>query len=145
MSMLMRQIERFRSTGQSEALVAIIPYCRWLALDFTMVDGQLRGHMPFSPRLVGNPAVPALHGGTISALLESTAMFQTMLDGPGEVLPKTINLTVEFLRSGRQVETWSRAIITRRGRRVVNVRAEAWQNEADRPIAIATLHLLVGG
>jgi acyl-coenzyme A thioesterase PaaI-like protein len=59
------------------------------------------------------------------------------------VLPKTINITIDYLRSGRTVDTFARGVITRHGRRVANVRVEAWQDDPERPIAIAYAHFLI--
>jgi acyl-coenzyme A thioesterase PaaI-like protein len=86
--------------------------------------------------------LPAIHGGVISALLESTAIFQLMWETEAIMLPKTITLTVDFLRSGRAVDTFARGLLTRQGRRVANVRVEAWQDDRDRPIAVASAHFL---
>ena len=52
-------------------------------------------------------------------------------------------LTVEYLRSGRPVDTFARGVPTRQGRRVANVRVEAWQDDRSRPIAVASAHFLV--
>jgi acyl-coenzyme A thioesterase PaaI-like protein len=99
--------------------------------------------MRFSERIIGNPAIPALHGGTLGALLESTAIFELLWQSATVVLPKTINVTVEYLRSAAPVDTFCRALVTRHGRRVANVRAEAWQEDRNRPVATASAHFLV--
>ena len=95
--------------------------------------------------MVGNPMLPALHGGTMGALLESTAIFELLWHAESIVLPKTINLTVQYLRSARPVDTFATATITKHGRRVVAARAEAWQGADERPVATASAHFLVLG
>ena len=87
--------------------------------------------------------LPALHGGTLGALLESTAIFHLLWEAETLFLPKTITLTIDYLRSGRPVDTFARGVITKQGRRVVNVRAEAWQDDPARPIAIGNGHFLI--
>jgi acyl-coenzyme A thioesterase PaaI-like protein len=47
--------------------------------------------------------------------------------------------------AGKPVDTHAAAVITKRGRRVINVRAEAWQEDRARPIATAFSHFLVMG
>ena len=132
-----------KQTGDITPLVAAIPYARFLGITALHVDGELRGHLPFGDHLVGNPMLPAIHGGVISALLESTAIFQLMWEAEAIIIPKTITLTVDFLRSGRAVDTFAHGILTRQGRRVANVRALAWQEDRGRPIAVASAHFLV--
>ena len=93
--------------------------------------------------LIGNPALPALHGGTVGALLESAAIFELLVRAETVVLPKTITLTVDYLRSGRPQDTHARAFVTRQGRRVTNVRVEAWQEDRGKLIAAAAAIFLV--
>ena len=66
-----------------------------------------------------------------------------MSASPAILLPRTITLTVDYLRSGRAVDTFARGILTRQGRRVACVRVEAWQDDRSRPIAVASAHFLI--
>lgn len=143
MSELVALIERAKRCGSFADVSAQIPYWRWLGIDAEIVDGELLGKLRFSDPLIGNPVLPALHGGTIGALLESTAVFQLFWQAETVVLPKTINITVAYLRSGRPVDTWAKATITKQGRRVASVRVEAWQDDRERPIASASANFLV--
>jgi uncharacterized protein (TIGR00369 family) len=140
---LTRLVDAARRSGDVARLVDIVPYARFLGVEMVRVDGELCGRLRFAEHLVGNPMLPALHGGVIAALLESTAVFQLMWETEAIVLPKTITLTVDYLRPGRTVDTHARGILTRQGRRVANVRVEAWQDDRRRPIAVASAHFLV--
>jgi len=143
LSALLARIEAFRHSGDPSPLIGAIPYAQFLGLSMQVSAGELRGKLSFADHLVGNPALPALHGGTTGALLESTAIFELLWSADTVVLPKTISITIQYLRSGRPLDTFARGVITKRGRRVVTVRAEAWQKEPDRPIATATASFLV--
>lgn len=136
-------LEEVRRTGNVDALLSVIPYARMLGLSAHVRDGDLLIRMAGSDHLVGNPVLPALHGGTVGALLESTAIFKVMREADTERVPKIITLTVDFLRSAKVTETWARASITRLGRRVANVQARAWQDSEERPIAVAHAHFLL--
>jgi acyl-coenzyme A thioesterase PaaI-like protein len=140
---LVSLIGRAKASGDYGALIEAIPYARWLGIGAEVVDGELLGKLTFSDPLIGNPVIPALHGGTIGALLESTAIFKLFWEAETVFIPKTINLTVEYLRSGRPVDTWARAFITKHGRRVASVRVEAWQEDRTRPIASGAVNLLI--
>jgi acyl-coenzyme A thioesterase PaaI-like protein len=50
---------------------------------------------------------------------------------------------VDYLRTGRAVDTYAKGTITKHGRRVANVRVDAWQDDRDRPIASAHAHFLL--
>ena len=92
---------------------------------------------------VGNPWRKALHGGLIGAVLETAAIVQLILEPDVETLPKPINITVDYLRSGRVAETRARARVTKLGRRVANVYASCWQDDETRPIATLSGHFLM--
>jgi acyl-coenzyme A thioesterase PaaI-like protein len=140
---LVELIAEAKRTNQPGRLTDVVPYARFMGLSMRHVAGELLGHLTYSNTLIGNPALPALHGGALGALLESTAIFQLLWEAETVVLPKTIDITVEYLRSGRPLDTWARGILTRQGRRVANVRIESWQEDRQRPIAIAHAHFLI--
>ncbi len=143
MSDMVTAIRRAKDTGDFSELVAAVPYWRFLGISAELSAGEMLGKLSFSDPLIGNPVLPALHGGTIGALLESTAVFELFWQAETVVLPKTINITVAYLRSGRPQDTWAKAVITKHGRRVASVRVEAWQDDRARPIASASANFLV--
>ena len=138
---LMRQARR---SGDLAALNAAIPYHRYLGLEVRQGPEGLVLVMPFDDKLIGNPTLPALHGGVTGALLECAAIATLMAEVDTESLPRIINLSIDYLRPGRARDTYARGRITRQGRRVVNVQAQAWQQTPAEPIATASAHLLIG-
>ena len=99
--------------------------------------------MPFADAVVGRPGF--LHGGAIAGLLEVAAIaaLQQALaaDGGGRIKP--VNVTVDFMRGGRDKPTHAAGVVTRLGTRVANVEATAWQDARDRPIAAARMTYLI--
>ena len=126
-------------------LLDSLPYARFLDLRTQINGDELTVVMPFHDRLIGNPLLPALHGGSTAALLEMTAMAQVSLTYPRLRLPRPINVTVAYLRSGRPTDVFAQAHINKAGRRVAHVTAEAWQERRDQPIASLTAHFLLYG
>ncbi|NVI98897.1 PaaI family thioesterase [Myxococcus sp. AM009] len=131
---LVRQV---RKTREYKRLTDAIPYTRFMGIGVENLAGEMLCRMAFNPRNIGNSLLPALHGGTLGALLESAAVFELLLQTNTERVPKVISLTVDFLRSGKPQDTFAKAFITRQGRRVANVRVDAWQDDRTRPIASA--------
>jgi uncharacterized protein (TIGR00369 family) len=137
-------LDELRSTGNFAPVLATIPYALYLGLSVQVVDGDPITTLAASPDLVGNPMISALHGGTVGALLESTAIFKLFWEGGTTAIPKTINITIDYLRSGRADQaTFARASITKHGRRVANVQVVAWQVDESVPIATAHAHFLL--
>jgi len=124
-------------------LLDTLPYARFLGLQSLMEGDDLIVVMPFADHLIGNPMLPALHGGSTAALLEFTAVAQVALAYPRLSLPRPIDVTISYLRSGKPVDTLASARISRAGRRVAHVLAEAWQGDASHPIASLTANFLL--
>jgi uncharacterized protein (TIGR00369 family) len=138
-------IAHARESKDWASLIAAVPYARFLGITLEERDGALRGCMRYSDHLIGNSSLPALHGGTLGALLELTAQFELIYSAQTIVLPKTVTLTIDYLRSGKAVDTYVRARTVKRGRRVTTVHAWAWQEDEANPVAQATVHELVIG
>jgi uncharacterized protein (TIGR00369 family) len=140
-------LDRLRQGGTPadwDALAARVPYGRFLGISIVPEpDGRFLTRLAFDEKIIGNTVLPAIHGGVIGAFLETTAMFQVLVDAESEHLPKPITLTVAYLRSAGPRETFARAVITKQGRRVVSVRVEAWQEDPTKPVATAQGQFLV--
>jgi len=143
-----RQIDQLRDAKNRSApqdVVRAIPYLEFLGVTVEeKPGGVLICHLPFQDKLVGNPTLPAIHGGVIGGLLESVALLQLIWSLDAPTLPRTVNTSIDYLRSGWAKDTFARGRITKQGRRVANVRAEAWQDDPERPIAAAHGHFLLG-
>jgi uncharacterized protein (TIGR00369 family) len=125
-------------------LVAAIPYCRHLGVSARLDGETIVLAMPFGQHLIGNPMIPALHGGVIGSLLETAAIAQVIYDTVPLKLPKPVDITVDYLRTGRAVTSYASARIAKQGRRVLNVHAQMWQEDESRPIAGLRGHFLLG-
>jgi len=141
-------LTELRSRGTAadyHELVERTPYARFLGLSIDSIDahGRLLTRLRFDPAIVGNPNLPAIHGGVIGAFLEMAAIFQLVREGEGDRLPKPINFTVEYLRSAGPRDAFAQATLTKHGRRVANVRVQAWQDDPERLIAAAHGHFLI--
>jgi uncharacterized protein (TIGR00369 family) len=125
------------------AALARIPYAIFLGVRAELKGDELTLVMPFSDHLVGNPMLPALHGGVVGALMELTAITQLAIASKSEKFPKTIDIGVDYLRSGRPLDTFARARVVKIGRRIANVQVEAWQGQRSQPIAAMHGHFLL--
>jgi acyl-coenzyme A thioesterase PaaI-like protein len=155
------QVVKQRRDAALRALIGGVPYIQFLGIQFDRRGDELTAVLPFDERLIGNPSLPALHGGATAGFLEVTAvielawqtlweeMEQGRLDPttlhPTHMprLPKTIDFTVDYLRSGLPRDGYARAHVNRSGRRYASVHVEAWQDNRARPFAQATGHFLM--
>ena len=120
------------------------PYAAVLGLvEETGADGAPALAMPFGQHVLGRPGF--LHGGAIGGLLEMAAIvaLRHALAAEGGGAIKPVNVTVDYMRGGRDKLTHARGVVTRLGTRVANVEASAWQDAPDRPIARARMNYLI--
>ncbi len=146
------------------SLIKQIPFCKTLGIKLDCLGNEITAHLPFKKDFIGNPAIPALHGGIIGSFLEITAIIQlswaiflerkddqiklkkSSLEVQDTILqriPKTIDITIDYLNSGRPVESFARAKINKIGRRYASVSVKSWQDEPNKPFAMASGHFLV--
>lgn len=155
------QVIKQRRDGALNALVHGVPYVQFLGIEFDRRGDELTAVMPFDDKLIGNPMLPALHGGAIAGFLETTAVIglawsvlwediesgnidtDELAIGHLPRLPKTIDFNIDYLRSGLPRDAYARAKVNRSGRRYASVHVEAWQDQRDKLFAQATGHFLM--
>ena len=127
----------------SRHILQSMPFARFLNLSLELAGNELTIKLPFDDKLIGNPVLPALHGGVIGAFMEMTAMMQLSVSENYSHLPKPINVSVQYLRSGKALDTFARAHLNRVGRSIANVEVVAWQDNKNLPIATLQSHFLL--
>lgn len=152
------QAVKGRRDAALRRLVEGVPYIAYLGVQFDRRGDELTALLPFREDLIGNPLLPALHGGATAAFLEIASIVElawsSLWEGmeagridpaaPGPVvLPKTIDFTVDYLRTGLPRDAYARARVNRSGRRYASVHVEAWQDNRARLFAQATGHFLM--
>ena len=133
------------SEGQERlaSLLARTPYVKFLGMGADLAGDELTGVLPFSPHLVGNRVLPAIHGGVVGAFMEMTALVQLTLTQPEGRQPRTIDVTIDYLRPARGQTTQARAKVQKAGRRIASVHVEAWQDDIARPVAALRGHFML--
>ncbi len=126
-------------------LIESIPYARLIGLECLSVGEQFIFKLPKNEDNLGNPTLPALHGGVIGGFMEASATLHLMLSGSGEgeAIPRIIDFSLDYLRPGRHRDSFCQCTIIRQGRKIANVSIDSWQTTRDEPIAVARAHFLL--
>ena len=124
-------------------LIASIPYATTLGIEADFSDDGLLLILPYQKSNIGNPTLPALHGGAIGGFMEVCAMAELRRRAPKLPFSKPIGINIDYLRRGKPIATYARANIFKEGARVANVRVRAWQESPETPIAALSGHFLV--
>lgn len=120
-----------------------IPYIEFLGIREVPGAELPMFRLPYQAKLIGNPHLPALHGGVIAGFAETAALLHLVRTLGGAKLPKGIDFSIDYLRAGRPIETFAQCELVRVGARVALVQVRCWQTSPDKPIVVARGHFLL--
>lgn len=120
-----------------------IPYAVYLGIRAEVEGNDILFVLPADRKLIGNPTLPAIHGGVVGAFMEQAATLHLLAKMDEPVLPRIINFSLDYLRPARLRDTFARCTLTRQGRQIANVSITAWQETSEVAVSIARAHFLV--
>ena len=132
-----------REEGTPIYLIEIIPYATMLGLEPHFEGDELLYRLPPKKGNVGNPTLPALHGGALGGFMEMSATLHLLMNMSVLKLPKVVDFSIDYIRAGLMKDTFVSCVLIREGRKLANVHIEAWQDDRQVPIARARANFLV--
>ena len=84
---LLKRLADVRKQGDVGRLAEAIPYAQWMNIAPENSTGELLTRMRFTESLIGNTHLPAIHGGTLGAMLEMAAIFHLLWETDTETVP----------------------------------------------------------
>ncbi len=100
--------------------------------------------LPFKRELIGNPVLPALHGGVLAGFGETAMILHLTNTNPAiKGVPRGIDFAIAYMRSAKPVDTFVQGTTVRQGNRVALVQVSIWQDDPQRPVAQARGHCLM--
>lgn len=126
-----------------DILISMFPYAKLLGIECLRLGDDMVFRLPANKDNIGNPVLPAIHGGVIAGFMEHSAMLHLLMFMEIPHLPKIIDFSIDYLRAGHYRDTFVRCQVWRQGRRVANVAITAWQTNQAEPIATARAHFKV--
>ncbi|MDY7560074.1 PaaI family thioesterase [Pseudomonas sp. 10B1] len=137
------QVRLAHQHNSYESLFEMIPYARLIGIECTRRGGVLIFRLPANGDNIGNPLLPAIHGGVIAGFMELAAAMHLLIATDSGAVPKIIDFSVDYLRAGYFRDTYAQCQVWRQGRRVANVAVTAWQTLSTEPIATARAHFKI--
>lgn len=138
-----QQLREAHGRGDYSALLQLIPYAGLIGIECSRDGDDLLFRLPANPDNIGNPLLPAIHGGVIAGFMELSAALYLLIFSESASIPKIIDFSIDYLRAGHFRDTWARCQLWRQGRRVTNVAITAWQGDINEPIATARAHFKI--
>jgi uncharacterized protein (TIGR00369 family) len=125
------------------AAIDLIPYAGLIGMECMMLGEEVIYRLPALESNIGNPTLPAIHGGVMGGFMENAAILFVLKKINTDRLPKVVDLSIDYLRPGRFQDTYARCEVVRQGRKIANVSVTVWQDHRSKPIANARTHLLL--
>lgn len=126
-----------------DELVKAIPYAKTIGVQCIRLGDHCLFKLPQNDDNIGNPTLPAIHGGVLAGFMETAAVLHVMLAIELQHIPKIVDFSIDYLSPGRHRDSFAQCEIVRQGKKIVNVMITAWQRTQDKPIATARAHFLL--
>ncbi|MDA9559551.1 PaaI family thioesterase [Porticoccaceae bacterium] len=140
---LQASLQRARHESSPQQILDLIPYSSFIGAEAELEGDGVLYWLDRRPSNIGNPSLPAIHGGVIGGFLELSAAIEILYTLNVELIPKVVDFSLDYLRPGRYKTIYANCTVLRQGKKLVNVTATAWQDNPDTPIATARCHFLI--
>ncbi|APC15255.1 thioesterase [Pseudomonas frederiksbergensis] len=137
------QLQQAHERGDYASLLHLIPYAKLIGVECSRLGDELLFRLPANKDNIGNPLLPAIHGGVIAGFMELAAALHLLIFTGSPGVPKIIDFSLDYLRAGQFRDTYAKCQVCRQGRRVANVAITAWQSTQTEPIATARAHFKI--
>lgn len=136
-------LEAARNCASPNDVMKLIPYSGFIGAQASLVDGRARYWLDARVSNIGNPSLPAIHGGVIGGFLELSVLVELLFCLETSAFPKVIDFSLDYLRPARYQTLYAHCQILRQGKQVINAAATAWQDDIKTPVATARGHFLI--
>ena len=139
-------LSQARQQSSPQQILDLIPYSSFIGAQAKVLKADSENVLYWLERRasnIGNPSLPAIHGGVIGGFLELSATIEVLYTLDVNVVPKVVDFSLDYLRPGRYKTIYANCTVLRQGKKLVNVTATAWQDNPETPIATARCHFLI--
>ncbi len=120
--------------------IEVIPHSKALGMRLDeLVNGTAEISMPYDTRFIGDPNTGVIHGGAVSALMDTCCGAAVMSHPLATGGTATIDLRIDYMRAAVPLQRiTARAQCYHVTRSVAFVRAFAYDDDRENPVAAAT-------
>ncbi|MEM9432798.1 MAG: PaaI family thioesterase [Pseudomonadota bacterium] len=124
----------------AQAFIAALPFAKALGMKLEALEpAQATLSMPYDPKLIGDPDSGVIHGGAVSALMDTCGGVAVICHPDQPIATATIDLRIDYMRAatpGQAIRATAHCYhVTRE---VAFVRATAVDDDSENLVATAT-------
>src|SRR5512140_147561 len=109
-----------------------------------VAPGESWSSLPYRPVFVGDTATGVLHGGVVTAMLDETCGMAVQLAADGTRAIATLDLRIDYQKPATPgLDIKAHSVCYRVTRSIAFVRATAYQESEDDPVATATACFMI--
>ena len=124
-------------------IIDAIPYAKLIGIECLQIGDSYIFKLPQNDDNIGNPTLPALHGGVIGGFLETAGIIHMLIETKAKQAPKVVDFSLDYISPGRDCDTYAKCTVVRQGKKIMNVSCIAFQKTEDKPIATARMNILM--
>jgi acyl-coenzyme A thioesterase PaaI-like protein len=132
---------QLEQSGQLEQASALMPHTSFVGLQISIRSGEMLSVLRRREANISNTQRPAIHGKVVGATLEHAGIIEWLYRLKLAAMPRVINVSIDYLRAVKVEDLWLRGYIVCQGRRIANVRCEAWQENREQLAAASYTQL----
>lgn len=136
-------IKQCRANNDYETLINSVPYAKTIGMTCNKAGEEVIYQLPAKQSNIGNPTLPAIHGGVLGGFIEQAAILHVLMRMETDHFPKVIDLAIDYLTAAQFQDCFAECRLSRMGKRVANLSVVVWQVSRSDPVATARAHLLL--
>jgi len=139
-----------RDADDAQIVIDALPYATFLGMQALKTGSGLMFKLPPKKSNIGNPILPAIHGGAVAGFMEMSAIVQLLMafdethqPQEGIKTPRIVDFSIDYVRACRFEDTYAACDVVRQGRKMANVGIRVWQGDPNTLTATARAHYLL--